>query len=96
MEEHNKVGRAKQKVQYDKNTKLVTFSVGDYIYLKEMATGPGKSKKFRGRWRGPFEVIKRLSDWNYQIPMKPGKDVVANVNRMKLCRNPLPQKEQVA
>jgi transposase InsO family protein len=87
VEEHNRVGRAKQKIQYDKNTKLVTFSVGDYIYLKEMAIGPGKSKKFRGRWRGPFEVIKRLSDWNYQIRMKPGKDVVVNVNRMKLCRS---------
>jgi hypothetical protein len=86
VEEHNRAGRGKQKVQYDKNTKLVKFSVGDYIYLKEMAIGPGKSKKFRGRWRGPFEITKRLSDWNYQIRMKPGKDV--NVNRMKLCRNP--------
>jgi transposase InsO family protein len=43
---HNRIGREKQKLQYDKKTKLVTFTVGDYVYIKEMAIGPGKSKKF--------------------------------------------------
>jgi len=46
VRKQNKIGREKQKIQYDRNTKLVTFSEGDYIYLKEMAVGPGKSKKF--------------------------------------------------
>ena len=58
----NKIGRAKQKAYYDKNTKLVTFSVGDYVYLKEMAIGDGKSKKFRNRWRGPYLITRRLSN----------------------------------
>jgi len=40
-----------QRAQYDKHIKLVTFSVGDYVYLKEMTVGIGKSKKFRNRWR---------------------------------------------
>jgi hypothetical protein len=77
--EHNKIGKERQKTQYNKNTKLVTFSEGEYVYLKEMTVGVGKSKKFRDRWRGPF-LIKRLSDWNYQIQIKPGKTVVVNVN----------------
>jgi hypothetical protein len=29
----NKISREKQKAHYDKNTKLVTFSEGDYAYL---------------------------------------------------------------
>jgi hypothetical protein len=33
----NKIGREKQKTHYDQNTKFVTFSVGDYVYLKETA-----------------------------------------------------------
>jgi hypothetical protein len=33
VQRQNKIGREKQKIQYDKNTKLVTFSEGDYIYL---------------------------------------------------------------
>jgi hypothetical protein len=53
-----------------------------------MSVGVGKSKKFRDRWRGPFLITKRLSDWNYQIQLKPGKTVVVNVNRMKRCHNP--------
>jgi hypothetical protein len=86
--EHNKIGRERQKIQYNKNTKLVTFSEGEYVYLKEMSVGVGKSKKFRDRWRGPFLITKRLLDWNYQIQLKPGKTVVVNVNRMKRCHNP--------
>jgi hypothetical protein len=45
----NKISREKQKARYDKNTKLVTFSEVDCVYLKEMTIGAGKSKKFRNR-----------------------------------------------
>jgi hypothetical protein len=84
----NKIGREKQKLQYDRNTKLVTFSEGDYLYLKEMAVGAGKSKKFRSRWRGPYLIMKRFSDLNYQIQIKPGKHITVNVNRLKRCHGP--------
>ena len=73
VKERSKIGREKQKIQYNKNTKLVAFSEGEYVYLKEMAIGAGKSKKFRDRWRGPYQITKKLSDWNYQIWFKPGK-----------------------
>ena len=88
VREQNKIGREKQKIRYDKNTKLKTFSEGDYIYLKEMAVGPGKSKKFRSRWRGPYLITKQFSDLNYQIQIKPGKLVTVNVTRMKWCHDP--------
>jgi hypothetical protein len=81
----NKICRVRQKIQYDKNTKLVTFSEGDYIYLKEMTVGVGKSKKFRNRWRGTYLITRRFSGLNYQIQIKPGKYKTVNVNRMKKC-----------
>jgi len=40
----NKANTVKQKANNDRNTKLVAFPVGDYVYLKEMAVGFGKSK----------------------------------------------------
>ena len=40
----NKASRVKRKAYHDRNTKLVTFSVGDYVYLIEMAVGVSKSK----------------------------------------------------
>jgi hypothetical protein len=58
------------------------------VYLKEMSVEVGKRKKFRDRWRGPYLITKRLSDWNYQIQIKPGKTVIVNVNRMKRCNSP--------
>jgi hypothetical protein len=82
----NKIGREKQKAHYDKNTKLVTFSVGDYVCLKEMAVGAGMSRKFRNHWRGPYLIAKRFSDLNYQIQIKPGKYMTVNVNRLKKCQ----------
>jgi hypothetical protein len=82
----NKISREKQKVQYDKNTKLRTFAEGDYVYLKEITVG--KNKKFRIRWQGPFRITKRYSDLNYQIQLKPGKLVTVNINRLKKCNNP--------
>jgi hypothetical protein len=84
----NKVGKEKQKMYYDKNTKLRTFEKGDYVYLKEMAIGAGKSKKFRERWRGPFLIIQRYSDLNYQIRIKPGKIATVNITRLKKCHDP--------
>ena len=88
VQEHNRIGREKQKIQYNKNTKLITFSEGEYVYLKEMAIGAGKSKKFRDRWRGPYQITKKLSDWNYKIRFKPGKTIVVNVNQVKRCHDP--------
>jgi hypothetical protein len=90
VQRQNKIGREKQKFHYDKNTKLVTFSEGDYIYLKEMTVGVGKSKKFRIR-RGPYFITRRFSDLNYQVQIKPGKYMTVNVNRMKKCHR-LPDK----
>jgi len=67
--------------------------VGDYVYLKEMTVGIGKSKKFRNRWRGPYLITRRLSDLNYQIQIKPGKFVLVNINRLKRRHDP-PKRER--
>jgi hypothetical protein len=85
--ENNRLSRTKQKEYYDQGTKLRQFQVGDMVYIKEMAVGKNQSSKFRLRWKGPFEVVKRLSDLTYLIRIKPNKEVVVNVNRLKLCRS---------
>jgi hypothetical protein len=84
-EENNRVGRRRQKEQYDKGTKLTTFQSGDIVYLREMVRRKRACPKFRVRWKGPFTVIKRLSDLNYLVKVKRNKEIVVNVNKMKLC-----------
>jgi hypothetical protein len=38
---------------------------------------------FRLRWKGPYEIIRRLSDLNYLIRVLWNEEVVVNVNKMK-------------
>ena len=71
----------------------MTFPEEDYIYLKEMTVGFGKSKKFCNRWRGPYLITRRFYDSNNQIQIKPGKHTTVNVNRMKKCHK-LPGKAE--
>ena len=44
-----------------------------------------RCSKFRIRWRGPYEVIRRLSDLNYLAKFSRNKEIVVNVNKMKKC-----------
>jgi len=55
------------------------------VYLKEMMNSRQKCAKFRVRWKGPYEVIRRLSDLNYLVKLSRTKEIVVNVNKMKKC-----------
>ena len=83
--DNNRMGRERQKKQYDKGTKITVFQPGEMIYLREMTRRKRGCPKFRLRWRGPYEVVKRLSDLNYLIRVKRNKEIVVNVNKMKRC-----------
>jgi hypothetical protein len=85
VRENNKAGRDKQKESYDRGTKLVRFQPRDLVYLIEMTRGKKTCPKFRIRWKGPYEVVRRLSDLNYSITLSRNKEIVVNVNKMKNC-----------
>ena len=84
VRKNNKMDRERQKEYYNRRTKLVTFQPGDMVYLKEMMNSRKKCAKFRIRWKGPYEVIRRLSDLNYLVKLSRTKEIV-NVNKMKKC-----------
>jgi hypothetical protein len=60
VQEQNKLGRDRQKEQYDRGTKLVTFQPGDMVYLREMIKSKRTCPRFRVRWKGPYEVVRRI------------------------------------
>jgi len=84
VRENNRIGRERQEY-YNKGTKLVTFQPGDVVYLKEMVNSRQKCGKFRIRWKGPYEVIRRLSDLNYLVKLSRTKEIVVSVNKTKKC-----------
>jgi transposase InsO family protein len=81
--DNNRLGRDRQKEQYDKGTKLIIFQPGDIVYLREMVRRKQDSPTFRFRWKGPFTVIRRLSDLNYLVRIARNKEIVVNVNKIK-------------
>jgi hypothetical protein len=85
VRKNNEVGRRRHKEQYDKGTQLVNFQPGEMAYLREMGKGRYGCPKFRFRWKGPYEVMWRLSDLNYLVKIARNKEVIVNVNKMKKC-----------
>jgi hypothetical protein len=64
---------------------MVIFQPGEMVYLRQMSRVKRGCPKFRLRWRGPYEVIRRLSDLNYLVRVSRKKELVVNVNKMKKC-----------
>jgi hypothetical protein len=54
---------------------------------KEMSLTKKQRSKFRLRWKGPYQIIKRLSDLTYLIKINSSTKKVINVNRMKICKS---------
>jgi hypothetical protein len=76
-----------EKYYYDRTSRAASYAVGDEVLLLDTATKPGQLAKFKKRWKGPFIVMAKLSDLNYQI--KPydrrGKRIIVHQNRLKTC-----------
>ena len=75
--------RMKQRIrymekQYNKKVKGDKFEKGDLCMLLELY----KKHKYSERWRGPYKVVKRISDNNYVVDIK-GTPKVVNFSKMK-------------
>jgi hypothetical protein len=81
----NTVGRERQKELYDKRTRLVIFQLGEMVYLRQMSRAKRGSPKFRLIRKGPYTVIRRLSDLSDIVQVPPRKELVVNLNIMKKC-----------
>jgi hypothetical protein len=80
---NNQKAHQKNKAYYDKKAKDRKFEVDDKVYLFCPAKKPGRCHKFRSFWQGPFIVVQKLSDLNYKIVNKKGKEFVVPINRLK-------------
>jgi len=81
--QHNRKTHQKNKAYYDKKAKERKFEVHDKVYLFCPARKPGRCHKFRSFWQGPFIVVQKLSDLNYKIVNRNGKEFVVHINRLK-------------
>ena len=72
--------------QYNKRSKPINITIGDRVYLRNMAKKKGECKKWRKLFVGPYRVVDRLDETTYHIKEIYGPDSqVVHYNRLKLC-----------
>jgi len=80
---NNQKAHQKNNAYYDKKAKERKFEVNYKVCLFRPARKPGRCYKFRSFWQGPFIVVQKLSDLNYKIVNKKGKEFVVHINHLK-------------
>ena len=70
-----------RKALYDKKLAVREFSVNDLVWTRL----PGLDHKLKEAWSGPWEVVERLNQVNYQVKLVNGKGKVrvVHVNTLK-------------
>jgi hypothetical protein len=58
------------------------------VYLYNPALKSGLTRKFAKPWIGPCQIIRKISELNYEIMDSKGKRQVVHVNRLKKSFNP--------
>lgn len=74
--------KQKNKKIYDRSTKPVLFKVGEQVQLLNENTRQGRSKKLEQQWLGPYTVMRKIDDLNYEIKMG-RKTHIVHGNRLK-------------
>lgn len=78
--------QAIQKKNYDQKHKNINFYPGQKVLIQFDFNEQNKSKKLANKYRGPFEIIEKISEVNYRVKLiLKGKETidVIHVQRMK-------------
>ena len=79
---------------YDRKAKERSFKVNDLVYLFNSARKRGECSKFKFLWSGPFKILAKLSDLNYRIANRQGKEFTVHVNWLKRVYKEIWEKTQ--
>ena len=83
-----------QKSYYDQKRRDASFTEGDLVLIYKPFRKVGKSEKLLHRWLGPYQVIRRISDVNYEVKLiNSGKTDIVHVVVMKLFHQPTKESE---
>ena len=87
VRENSEGATRRQKQYYDMKMSYESFREGDLVYVYFPQKKVGCSSKLTSFWRGPFNVLKRLSEVLYKVNC--GRDrgeQVIHCDRMKACK----------
>ena len=83
--EHTRAQQHGQKDLYDQRACGNPFKMDDLVWLHHPAVPRGQAHKFHRPWRGPFKIVKVLSDSHYRITSiePPRRRLVVHFDRLK-------------
>ena len=80
-----------QRAYEHRNVAQRQFNVGDAVWYHNSSLKKGHCKKFTSPWKGPYIVVKQISDVVYLLKLKPRADPISvHVNKMKMYRGGKP------
>ena len=47
----------------------------------------GLTRKFKKFWSGPYKVIRKISELNYEVVSQDNRKQIVHINRLKKCYN---------
>ena len=84
-QKHMKCSAERQKRNYDKNTHLRKFSVGDWVWVLYPSE---LQKKFGTGWKGPSLIIQKLGTVNYVVQTSEySRRITVHVDHLKEYRH---------
>ena len=84
-----KLATNRQAQNYDRNTLLTSFEVGEWVWLYGVQRKRGLSPEFMSKWTGPYLVISKLSDVVYRVQLKSrSTPKVIHIDRLKKYQGP--------
>jgi hypothetical protein len=92
VRENLKAAQSRQKSYADHRQRVLSFEVGDYVYLKVSPMRGLRRFKVRGKlapiFIGPFKILEQKGEVDYQLELPPQLSVVHDefhVSQLKKC-----------
>jgi len=83
----NRKAHQRNKRFYDRKAKARHFEGNDLVYLYTPAMKAGLTRKFKKFWSGPYKVIRKISELNYETVSQDNRKQIVHINRLKKCYN---------
>ena len=81
-----KTSQAIAKRDYDLKAFTRSYAIGDAVYVLDTAAVKGKCSKLRPKWKGPGLVVRKLTDYLYEVMLRKKLETI-NHDRMKPCKD---------
>ncbi|RNA32039.1 krab-a domain-containing, partial [Brachionus plicatilis] len=92
------------KINYDRNVKQMNYNIGDKVWVRvrlvwvlNSEKKKGKNPKLSKSWKGPNEVLAKITELTYKIKQINGKKkLIVNINRIKKFYMLAVQQEEIS